>query len=35
MRRNGINVPEAVDRIMIDQEDQGQTVVLCAINGET
>ncbi|XP_021954957.1 copper-transporting ATPase 1 isoform X3 [Folsomia candida] len=33
MRRNGINVPEAVDRIMIDQEDQGQTVVLCAING--
>lgn len=35
MRRNGINVPDVVDRIMIDQEEQGQTVVLCAINGKT
>jgi hypothetical protein len=34
MRRNGINVPDLVDKFMIDQEDLGQTVVLCSINGE-
>lgn len=33
MRRNAIGVPDAVDRVMIEQEDLGQTVVLCAING--
>jgi Cu+-exporting ATPase len=34
MRRNGISVPDTVDRFMIDQEDLGQTVVLCAVNGK-
>jgi cation transport ATPase len=33
MRRNGINVPEAVDEAMSDQEKMAQTVVLCSING--
>jgi Cu+-exporting ATPase len=33
MRRNGIAVNSVVDTDMIGLEEQGQTVVLCAING--
>lgn len=34
MRRNAISIPEMVDLSMIELEEQGQTVVLCAINGK-
>jgi len=34
MRRNGITVPPAVDEKMEKLEEEGQTVVLCAVNGQ-
>lgn len=32
MNRNGLTVPEDVDKIMKDREEKGQTAVLCAID---
>lgn len=33
MRRNAVEVPDIVDRGMRSLEEDGQTVVLCAVNG--
>ncbi|CAL8129705.1 unnamed protein product [Orchesella dallaii] len=33
MRRNGIEVPDIADKSMGKLEEEGQTVVLCAVNG--
>ena len=32
MARNGINIPEDVEKDIVSHEQQGQTVVLAAIN---
>lgn len=34
MRRNGIDVPNRVDKGMTKLEEEGQTVVLCAVDGK-
>lgn len=33
MNRNGLNVSEEINSIMNDQEEKGQTAVLCAVDG--
>ncbi|ODN04912.1 Copper-transporting ATPase 1 [Orchesella cincta] len=33
MRRNGVEVPDIADKSMSKLEEEGQTVVLCAVNG--
>jgi hypothetical protein len=34
MTRNGLQVTDEADRIMTVQEEQGETAILCAINGK-
>ena len=34
MTRNGISISENVERVIVNHEEQGQTVVLAALNGK-
>ena len=33
MKKNGLKITKEMDRTMSEHEHQGQTAVLCAING--